>query len=148
MTSARTSWNATFYPLWIVYAVVPVAAGIDKFFYLLADWDTYIAPLFARLLPFDGRTFMLIVGVIEVAVGVAALTRFRRLAAYVAAAWLVCISINLLIGGFYDVAVRDLTMAVGAFTLGQMMGLRGEPILGAHREASAGHNISQISVTA
>lgn len=134
---ARPTWNATFFPLWLTYVVVPLAAGLDKFFYLLADWDAYIAPFFARMLPFDGRTFMIMVGVVEVVVGAAALTRFRRIAAYAAAAWLSCIAINLVIGGFYDIAVRDMAIAVGAFTLGQMLGLRGQPLVGSREEDAA-----------
>lgn len=133
---ARPTWNATFFPLWLTYVVVPLAAGLDKFFYLLADWDAYIAPFFARMLPFDGRTFMIIVGVVELVVGAAALTRFRRIAAYVAAAWLMCIAINLVIGGFYDIAVRDVAIAVGAFTLGQMLGLRGQPLVGSRDDGT------------
>lgn len=133
----RPTWNATFFPLWLTYIVVPLAAGVDKFFYLLADWDAYIAPFFARMIPLDGRTFMIVVGVVEVAVGAAALTRFRRLATYVAAAWLTCIAINLVVAGFLDIAVRDLAIAVGAFTLGQMLGLRGEPLIPSRADAGA-----------
>ncbi len=129
---SRTDLHGVSLPLWLTYAIVPLAAGADKFFNLLVDWSQYIAPAFARLLPFSGEVFMMIVGVIEIAVGVLALTRFRRLAAYVVSAWLVLIAVNLLAAGYYDIAVRDLAMAVGAFTLGQLAGLGGEAVWGGH----------------
>jgi hypothetical protein len=77
------------------------------------------------MLPFSGATFMMIVGVIEMIVGVAILTKFTRLGAYVAMGWLVLISLNLLLVGAFDVAVRDLAMAVGAYSLGRVSGLKG-----------------------
>ena len=116
-------------PLLVTYAVVPLAAGADKFVNLLADWDQYIAPAVQKLLPFSGETFMMIVGVIEIAAGVLMLTRFRRLAAYVVSAWLALIAVNLLMGGWLDVAVRDLAMSVGAFALGQLLGVAGEAVI-------------------
>ncbi len=141
--------NGVWRPMWAIYVVVPLAAGLDKFTNLLVDWTQYIAPVAQRLLPVDGQTFMYIVGVIEIAVGVLALTRYRRLAAYVAAAWLVLIAINLLAAGYYDVAVRDVAMAVGAFTLGQLLGLRGEPVpghaRGDHATVSASHATSGMA---
>lgn|SRR5690554_4076241 len=129
---SRTDLNGVILPLWLTYAIVPLAAGADKFFNLLVDWPKYIAPAFEGLIPLSGETFMMVVGVIEIAVGVVALTRFRRLAAYVASVWLVLIAVNLLAAGYYDIAVRDLAMAVGAFTLGQLVGLRGEEVFGGH----------------
>src|SRR5688500_4133638 len=71
-----SSLKSAFYPLWITYAFVPIAAGFDKFTNLLVDWDKYIAPFALDLLPFSGQTFMYIVGVIEIGVGVLALTKF------------------------------------------------------------------------
>ena len=68
---------------------------------------------------------MMIVGVIEMIVGVAILTKFTRLGAYVAMGWLVLISLNLLLVGAFDVAVRDVAMAVGAYSLGRVSGLKG-----------------------
>ena len=68
----------------------------------------------------------MIVGVIEIVAGLAVLTAFTRLGAYVVALWLVLIAINLVVAGYYDIAVRDLVMAVGAYTLGQVAALRGD----------------------
>ena len=103
------------------FAVVPIAAGADKFFEKLADWDMYLAPAFEKLLPVAPGLAMRAAGVVEIAVGVLMLTRFTRVAAYVAAAWLTLISVNLIVGGlFYDIAVRDLVMALAAFCLAQL----------------------------
>jgi hypothetical protein len=99
-------------------------AGLDKFFNLLADWGAYVSPLAAQLLPFSTDTFMAIVGVIEVAVGVAILGGWTRLGAYVASAWLLGVAGNLALAGFFDVAVRDVVMALAAFTLARLAEVR------------------------
>lgn len=99
------------------YAIVPIVAGIDKFTHLLTDWDKYLSPTFASIIPFEPHTFMLIVGVIEIIAGIIVLVR-PRIGGYIVGIWLVCIAINLITTGQYlDVAVRDLVMAVGAFAL-------------------------------
>jgi hypothetical protein len=99
-------------------------AGLDKFFNLLADWGPYVSAAAAQLLPVSIPTFMGIVGIVELAVGAAILTRWTRVGAYVASAWLVGVAANLVLAGFYDVAVRDVVMAVGAFTLARLEELR------------------------
>src|SRR5690606_42159656 len=80
----------------------------------------------AQLLPVSAGTFMGMVGVIEVAVGVAILTNWTRLGAYVASVWLVCIALNLVLAGYYDVAVRDVVMALAAFTLARLAAVEEE----------------------
>lgn len=112
--------NSIYQPLRLAYGLVPLLAGLDKYFGLLADWEGYLSPAIAGLLPVSPGTFMAIVGVIEIAVGVMVLTRWVRLGAYLAMAWLVLIAINLLLAGFLDIAVRDLVMAVGAYTLARL----------------------------
>jgi uncharacterized membrane protein len=105
----------------VTFGVVPFLAGLDKFFNLLADWPRYLSPAAEAILPVSGQTFMYAAGVIEMAVGVAILTRWTVLGSYVAAAWLVAIALNLVVSGtFLDVAVRDLVMAVGAYTLARL----------------------------
>lgn len=100
-------------------------AGLDKFFNILAQWPNYISPIALKVLPFSGSTFMHIVGIIEMFVGLAILTKLTRLGAYVAAAWLVLIAINLLFTGHYfDVAVRDVEMALAAFVLARLSEVR------------------------
>jgi hypothetical protein len=116
--------ESVYQPLRWTYGLVPVVAGLDKFFNLLADWESYLNPAVAALLPMSPGTFMAIVGVIEIAAGVIVLSKWTRLGAYVVMAWLVLIAVNLLLAGFYDVAVRDLVMAVGAYTLGRLAEVR------------------------
>ncbi len=101
----------------IVYFIVPVVAGIDKFTNLLTDWPKYLAPFAVNLLPFSPETFMMIVGVIEIAAGFIVLFR-TQLGSAIVSIWLVLIALNLLLSGQYlDVAVRDLVMAIGAWVL-------------------------------
>jgi uncharacterized membrane protein YphA (DoxX/SURF4 family) len=107
-------------------ALTATLAGIDKFFNLLADWGSYVSPIAAQLLPVSIATFMGVVGIIELAVGLAILSGWTRLGAYVASAWLLGIAANLVLGGFYDVAVRDVVMAMAAFTLGRLEEIRQE----------------------
>ena len=106
------------------YGIVPIVAGADKFTNLLTNWPEYLNPAFGSMLPFSGTTFMQLVGVIEIIAGVLVLAR-PKIGAYVVCAWLVLIAMSLLASGSYlDVAVRDLVMAVGAFTLAQLSNLK------------------------
>ena len=96
-------------------------AGLDKFFNLLADWPGYLSPLAAELLPIAASSFMHVIGIVEMAVGAAILVGYTRLGGYVAAAWLVGIALNLVTTGrYFDIAVRDLAMAIAAFTLARL----------------------------
>jgi hypothetical protein len=117
--------NQAWWALRIGLGVGPFLAGLDKYFNLLTDWTMYTSPLVLKLMPFSGRTFMHIVGVIEMLVGLAILTKWTRLGSYVASAWLVAIAINLVSTGmFLDIAVRDLEMALAAFVLARMTEVR------------------------
>lgn len=126
-----TRLSSLYRPLWLTYGLVPLLAGLDKFFDLLADWESYLSPAIAGLLPMSPGTFMAIVGVVEMAVGVMVLTRWPRLGAWIAAAWLVLIAVNLVLLGRFDIAVRDLAMAVGAYTLARLAELRETAAAGA-----------------
>ena len=96
-------------------------AGLDKFFNVLANWPGYLSPMLASLLPFSASTFMEVVGLIEMAVGMAMLTRWTEIGAYVAMVWLVLIAVNLVTTGhFFDVAVRDVEMAIAAYALARL----------------------------
>jgi uncharacterized membrane protein YphA (DoxX/SURF4 family) len=109
--------------------VGPFLAGLDKYFNLLTNWTGYISPLALKTLPFSGQTFMHIVGVIEMIVGLAILTKWTRVGAYVASAWLVLIAINLVSTGmFFDIAVRDVEMALAAFVLARMTEVRSDAL--------------------
>lgn len=107
--------------------VMAVVAGLDKFSNMLAAWGGYLAPPIADRLAGTGW-FMAVVGVIEVLVGVAILTGATRTFGYVLCAWLIGIACNLVIGGFYDIAVRDLIIAAAAFSLAQLARARAEPM--------------------
>jgi hypothetical protein len=113
-------------PLRLTYGLVPLVAGLDKFVNLLTDWGQYLPRGLADVLPVSVSTFMMIVGCIEIVAGLAILTKLTRLGAYVVMAWLVLIAGNLIAAGYLDIAVRDLVMAVGAFTLGQAAAIRHE----------------------
>ena len=106
--------------LHLAFIVAPLVAGADKFFHFLVNWDQYLSPTIARMLPVSGHTFMLVVGVIEIAAGL--LVAFMpAVGGIVVGAWLCGIILNLLtIPGYYDVALRDLGLALGAFALARL----------------------------
>lgn len=96
-------------------------AGLDKFFGLLATWEMYLAPGIERLLPLPVPTFFHAVGVIEMAAGVLVLSKLTRLGAYVVSAWLAALALQLVLTGmFYDLAVRDLVLALSAYALARL----------------------------
>ena len=113
--------NSAWWVLRIGLGVGPFLAGLDKFFNLLTDWGMYLNPTVEALLPVSGAAFMRAVGVVEMGVGLAILAGWTRIGGYVAAAWLVGIAANLISAGmFYDVAVRDVVMALAAYTLARL----------------------------
>jgi|SRR5215471_836744 len=95
-------------------------AGLDKFLNLLADWPSYVAPSAAHLLPVSAQTLMYAVGVIEFAVGVTILFVRPSLGALVASVWLLLVAGNLVLGAHFDIAVRDIVLAVAAFALAEL----------------------------
>ena len=99
-------------------------AGLDKFTNLLTDWEKYLPPQVREKLPVSGRKFMRGVGVIEMLVGAGILSGKTRLAGYAASAWLACIAGDLILNGDYDIAVRDLNMALAAYALARSHGSR------------------------
>jgi hypothetical protein len=102
------------------YVALPAIMGIDKFLHILANWDRYLSPAFARISPFSVHTTMLVVGVVELIAGLLVALR-PRIGAYVVAAWLAGIIINLLLrGAFFDVALRDFGLMLGALALGRL----------------------------
>jgi uncharacterized membrane protein YphA (DoxX/SURF4 family) len=121
-----TRLNQPWWLLRLAYGLVPIVAGLDKFTNLLTQWDQYLSPLVPRLLHVSPSTFMHIVGVIEIAAGILVMTRLTRIGAYVVSGWLAAIALNLLTTGrFFDIAVRDLVMSAGAFTLARLTEARG-----------------------
>jgi hypothetical protein len=114
-------------------------AGLDKYVGLLADWPGYLAPVVASALPVSPGAFMRIVGVVEVAVGAAILTRWPRQGAWVAMVWLLAIAGNLVLTGrFFDVAVRDVEMAIAAFALVRLTEAHDDAARVSHGSPAAG----------
>jgi uncharacterized membrane protein YphA (DoxX/SURF4 family) len=104
----------------LTYGLVPIVAGADKFTNLLTNWSQYLHPSIASMLPFSDHVFMMIVGVIEICAGVLVLVK-TKIGSYVVSAWLVLIALTLIASGkFLDVAVRDLVMAIGAYSLAKI----------------------------
>ena len=120
--------NASFWSLRLAYGLVPIVAGLDKFTNLLVDWQKYLAPPFAHIVPAHG--FMLVVGIIEIVAGIGVLfTTWTKVFAAIVGIWLVGIALDLIIAGFYDIAVRDLVMAASSFCLARLTA----PAAAAHR---------------
>ena len=113
--------------LHVGFTIAPIAAGLDKFFHILVDWDAYLAPVVNRVLGGHGHGFMLVVGVIEIVAGIGVALR-PRIFSYVVAAWLLGIIVNLLLIPqsnplpHYDVALRDFGLLLGALALGRLSG--------------------------
>jgi uncharacterized membrane protein YphA (DoxX/SURF4 family) len=102
------------------FTVAPIVAGLDKFANLLGDWSKYLAPVIPTTLGVSPELFMRGVGVVEIVAGVLVAV-LPRYAAYVVAAWLAAIIVNLLIlGAYLDVALRDLGLMLGAIALGRL----------------------------
>lgn len=97
------------------YGLVPIVAGLDKFTNILTDWSQYASSL-ENILPFSVATFMMIVGIIEIIAGILVLVK-PKIGALIVALWLVSIALVLIFGGKLDIAVRDIVMAIGAYSL-------------------------------
>lgn len=121
--------NQVWWVLRIGLGLGPLLAGIDKYFNLLTNWEMYLNPLVPKLLHVSDVSFMHVVGVIEVCAGILVLTRFTRYAAYIVMLWLVGIALNLVTqGAFFDLAVRDIEIALGAFALARLTEVREEAV--------------------
>lgn len=119
-TIKNQSLTQVFNLLKFTFVIIPIVAGADKFTNLLTHWDQYVNPGIASLLPFSASVFMMIVGVIEIAAGIIVLKK-PEIGGYIVAAWLTLIALTLLPGLKYvDVAVRDLVMAVAAFSMARI----------------------------
>jgi uncharacterized membrane protein YphA (DoxX/SURF4 family) len=110
--------DVAFWALRLSLGGTAFAAGLDKFTNLLTNWDKYLSPAIANRAPVEPRTFMRMVGIIEMTVGAAILSGRTRSAGYVASAWLAGIGVQCIIDqDWYDIAARDLNMAVAASAL-------------------------------
>jgi hypothetical protein len=117
--------NAAWWALRVALGFGPIIAGIDKYFNKLTDWSMYLSPVATKVIPIQATTFMHIVGVVEVIAGAIVLTRWTKIGSYIVGLWLLAIAVNLLTTGmFYDLALRDVEIAVGAFALSQLSAAR------------------------
>src|SRR5215472_11794585 len=129
--------NAAWWALRIAIGVGPIAAGVDKYFNKLTDWSMYLSPIATKVIPVQATMFMHIVGVVEIIAGIIVLTRWTKIGSYIVGLWLLAIVANLLTTGmFYDLAMRDVEIAIAAFVLFELSAWRtGEPV-----RAPAQHN--------
>lgn len=119
-TANKTTVTPIFNILKLTFTLVPIVAGLDKFFNILCDWTQYLNPALLEMLPFSGETFMMIVGVIEIGAGILVFLK-PKIGGLVVSVWLTLIALSLLIGWkFADVAVRDLVMAISAFSMSRL----------------------------
>src|SRR4051812_27973373 len=103
-----------------VFTVAPIVFGLDKFANVLTDWPQYLAPWIDRIVPGTAQQAMYAVGVVEILAGVLVAVS-PRIGTWVVAAWLAGIILNLLtIPGFYDIALRDFGLFVGAVALARL----------------------------
>ncbi len=123
MSDVKNKINVLWNILRFTFCAVPIIAGLDKFTNLLVQWDKYLSPSIISILPFAPHTFMIIVGIIEIAAGIIVL-RYTKIGSYIVMIWLISIALVLISGGMLDVAVRDLVMAVTAYVLAQMTDLK------------------------
>ncbi|MHC8608409.1 hypothetical protein ACW4FP_12225 [Paenarthrobacter ureafaciens] len=121
----RTSRQA-FVLLRTIFTVAPILFGLDKFTNLLTDWTAYLAPAATTVIPVPAQTFMYGVGIIEVIAGIIVALR-PRIGSVIVALWLLGIIVNLLVlGSFFDVALRDFGLLVGALALNRLASRHGK----------------------
>jgi len=117
---ARPAYQA-YVVLYAGFVVLPIVAGLDKFFHLLVNWDQYLAPQVTQILPVTAHQFMLAVGVIEIIAGLIVALK-PQIGSYIVMLWLWGIIVNLLLtpAGFYDIALRDFGLSLGALALARL----------------------------
>jgi uncharacterized membrane protein YphA (DoxX/SURF4 family) len=125
MTDFDERLNAGWWALRIGLGLGPIITGIDKFFNKLTDWGMYLSPIATKIVPVSAPTFMHVIGVVEIAAGLIVLSRWTKLGSYIVTLWLLGIAVNLLTTWmFYDLAMRDVEIAIGAFALSQLSSVR------------------------
>jgi hypothetical protein len=128
----RADWSDARYQafalLWLAFTVAPIAFGLDKFFDVMVDWPVYLAPWIDDVAPGSAQDFMYFVGATEIVAGVLVCIA-PRYGAYVVAGWLAGIIVNLLThSGYYDIALRDFGLMLGALTLARLASVYGPPL--------------------
>ncbi|MBI2591638.1 MAG: hypothetical protein HYW34_03110 [Candidatus Brennerbacteria bacterium] len=100
-----------------VYGTAAIVVGLDKFTFLLADWTGYVSPLVLSVVPLPASAIVNIVGIVEIAAGIIIFSQWTKIGSYIVSAWITVVALNLVMNGAYDIAVRDLIIAAGAFVL-------------------------------
>ena len=130
--AAPADWSDARYQAFVLmrlaFTVAPIAFGLDKFFNVMVDWPTYLAPWINDIAPGSGQDFMYFVGATEILAGIVVALK-PRYGAYVVAGWLAGIILNLLTySGFYDIALRDFGLMLAALTLGRLASVYDPPL--------------------
>jgi hypothetical protein len=126
-TVTREGADQAFLLLRTVFTVAPILFGLDKFLGLLTDWEAYLAPWVNDIVPGTAHQAMLAVGVVEILAGLLVAVR-PAIGGYVVAAWLLGIIVNLVtMGEYYDIALRDFGLLVGALALARLATRHGAP---------------------
>ncbi|HET6527413.1 MAG TPA: hypothetical protein VFG39_01545 [Balneolaceae bacterium] len=126
-TAKRLQINNLQQILKFTFGILPIAAGLDKFFNLLVQWEMYLPAYMEEIIPFSASAFMMIVGIIEIVAGIIVFTK-TEVGAYIVCAWLALIALTLILSGDYlDIAVRDIVMAIAAYVLARMTALEKTP---------------------
>lgn len=135
--------NTTWWVLRIGLGLGPILAGLDKYFNLLTNWEMYLSPLATKVVPVSPTTFMHVVGLVEIIAGLVVLSRWTRIGAWIVMAWLLAIAVNLIATGmFYDLAVRDVEIALSAFALTQLSAVRESLLASSHSQMFAQNEFS------
>jgi hypothetical protein len=140
MTGFDDRLNVSWWALRIALGVAPIIAGIDKYFNKLTNWGMYLSPLATKAVPVSAVTFMHAVGLVEIIAGLIVLSHWTKIGSYLVMFWLLGIAVNLVTTGmFYDLAVRDVEIAMSAFVLSQLTSVRAQAAAerGAQRAPSA-----------
>jgi uncharacterized membrane protein YphA (DoxX/SURF4 family) len=125
MTDFDDRLNVSWWALRIALGVGPIIAGIDKYFNKLTDWGMYLSPLATKAVPVSVATLMHAVGLVEIIAGLIVLSHWTKIGSYIVMFWLLSIAVNLITTGmFYDLAVRDVEIAISAFVLSQLTSVR------------------------
>jgi hypothetical protein len=112
----------------LAFTVAPIAFGLDKFFNVMVDWPIYLAPWLNDIAPGSGQDLMYVVGAVEILAGVIVAIK-PRYGAYIVAGWLAGIILNLLtLSGYYDIALRDFGLMLGAVTLARLASVYDPPL--------------------
>jgi hypothetical protein len=148
MNTFDSRLNLSWWALKIGLGVGPIIAGTDKYFNKLTDWTMYLSPLATKIVPVSAPTFMHVVGAVEILAGVIVLSRWTKLGGYVVGLWLLGIAVNLLtMGMFFDLAMRDVEIAIGAFVLAQLSALREQVAVAQQSRISTGSQFANERVT-